>query len=281
MARYEANLADTLGHQPQGGFVWGPNGQKLTRAQAERYSQVAEALMAKNSAPQNLGQGLARVGDALVANAYSSRADQAENENHKRVADALLAAQKGNDRNGYLGVMSDDWASPEERSVAGAMLNRDYQQQDQQTEWSHQDQQRQQDRGWAVEDRDAHRGQFQTLTADEAAARGLSPTGSYQLDTLSGKVDPIGGGGQTINVGAGENQYDKTLNENLAKGYIDLQNQAASGQSTLSTLNGMQQQMADPNFYSGVGSGQVQGLKRLAAGFGLDPEGASSMEGFM
>lgn len=126
----------------------------------------------------------------------------------------------------------------------------------------------------------------QAIMAQQLSGKGVEqwqsftgPDGkAYQVNLANGKVDAIGGG-QTINVG-GDNQYDKTMGENLAKGFIATQEESANGTRTLTSLQAMEAAMADPNFYSGFGAEPLLGAKRLVSALGLAPEAATSTEAF-
>jgi hypothetical protein len=79
---------------------------------------------------------------------------------------------------------------------------------------------------------------------------------------------------------AGENEYAKTRGKGFAEtaNKIDADEQAAF--KTINALNAMEQQIADPKFYSGIGSSQVQTLKRTAAAIGIDSKAVTSIESF-
>lgn len=117
-----------------------------------------------------------------------------------------------------------------------------------------------------------------------------SDIGQIQADLASGIITPeqaqtateaLAKGGTTVNVGAGETQFDKTAGEAAAKTYTAIQDEGISAATGISTLSAMESAMADPNFYSGTGSGMVEGLRRAAVSFGIsDPSAVTSMESF-
>lgn len=72
----------------------------------------------------------------------------------------------------------------------------------------------------------------------------------------------------------------KTLDAEYAKDFHDILTQGRDAQSTLGSLNVMEQAMSDPGFYSGAGGETVLQLKRFGAALGMNPEGISSMETF-
>lgn len=59
-------------------FVWGANGEKLTPNDVKRNRRVASALFNKRRVPQNVAEGLVSIGDALLYNSLTAKADKAE-----------------------------------------------------------------------------------------------------------------------------------------------------------------------------------------------------------
>jgi hypothetical protein len=102
-------------------FIWGQGGQKLTPAQAKAMRDVAAALAARKDTPQNLGEGLSSVGDALLYNANMARAGEAESAGAQRVAEALAEARASGNPNAFLDVMGNEWASPGQQLIAGEL----------------------------------------------------------------------------------------------------------------------------------------------------------------
>jgi hypothetical protein len=102
-------------------FQWGQGGQKLTPSQAKAMRDVAAALAARKNTPQNLGEGLSSVGDALLYNSNMARAGEAESEGMSRVAQALAEARAGGDPTAFLNVMGNEWASPGQQMIAGEL----------------------------------------------------------------------------------------------------------------------------------------------------------------
>lgn len=112
-------------------FVWGNNGAKLSPKQVESLRAIAEARATRPVAT-NLGEGLAALGDAFVVNANQGRANAAESEGQKLVADALAAKD-------WQGVIADPWASPGQRAVGSAMMDRGWQLEDRAANWARED----------------------------------------------------------------------------------------------------------------------------------------------
>lgn len=85
----------------------------------------------------------------------------------------------------------------------------------------------------------------------------------------------------TNSIVTGDNQYSKTLGENDAKGYIDINKAGAVAQGKLNTLSALDNLMKDPNFYSGAGGDTVKRLRSAAVSLGIEnPKVASSTEVF-
>lgn len=124
---------------------------------------------------------------------------------------------------------------------------------------------------------------YRTLTAEEKAQLGLSPDKAYQIGA-DNKISQIGGGDTNVNVGGttidSEKKYDQTVGEGYGKDFNTMQTEAGGARKAISSLNAMEKEMENPNFYSGTGGTAHANLKRLAASMGLDPEAASSVEAF-
>lgn len=87
-------------------------------------------------------------------------------------------------------------------------------------------------------------------------------------------------GSTKVNVGTGENEYDKKLGGMQAEEFNTLQVEGRKAGDALGSLAVMEQSMQDPNFYSGTGSGAVLTMRRAIASLGGDPNAAASMETF-
>lgn len=110
-------------------FLWGANGEKLTPDEVESRRRAAERLrMPQGYTPQgwwSLLGGLARQG---VAGWKDSEADKAEKAGHDAATEAFKAARENGD---YIDFMSNEWATPQQMSVASALQGRAWQQEDQ------------------------------------------------------------------------------------------------------------------------------------------------------
>ncbi len=77
------------------------------------------------------------------------------------------------------------------------------------------------------------------------------------------------------------NKTSRTQNNALAaKRYDNMQGATQAAYSQLDNLKTAYHQLQDPNFYSGLFSNEVEGLKKLGALFGGDPNSARPMEVF-
>lgn len=184
-------------------FSWGANGQKATPSSVKKQAEIAAALAARGGAPQNVGEGLNRIGEALLSNSYSSRAALGEEEGaaaRKLVMDALLANSDPTmaDIGGALG---NEWVTsdPGSSAIVQALLGQEIQQNDPLRQ--------QQLRMGQIELENALNPQpepgFSLLAPDEALTLGLPEGGAYQKGP-DGKIYEIGGGGTNVNINTGD-----------------------------------------------------------------------------
>jgi hypothetical protein len=115
-------------------FSWGANGQKATPSSVKKQAEIAAALAARGGAPQNLGEGLNRIGEALLANSYSSRAAAGEEEgaaSRKAVMDALMGNADPTMAD-ISGAMGNEWVTsdPGSSAVLQALMGAEMQQND-------------------------------------------------------------------------------------------------------------------------------------------------------
>lgn len=183
-------------------FQWGSGGKKLTPSQAKAMREVAAALAARKDTPQNLGEGLSSVGDALLYNSNMARAGDAETEGMSRVAQALAEARAGGDPTAFLDVMGNEWASPGQQMIAGELYKSS--KPDWQTaetggdilRWNQNDPNSQPSVFYdGPETEPTHR----PMTEEEMAAYGI-PKGTAAQIGSDGKVSVIGGGGTSVKV---------------------------------------------------------------------------------
>jgi hypothetical protein len=110
-------------------FIFGGNAPARTPQEAARNRQVYEALVARNSAPKDLGEGLTAVGNAWVARTLMDRAAAGEEAGSKRVAELVAGFQDGADQGELLAALSDPWLSENAggSAVAKTLLERELQ----------------------------------------------------------------------------------------------------------------------------------------------------------
>ncbi|MBZ9654674.1 hypothetical protein [Phyllobacterium lublinensis] len=78
----------------------------------------------------------------------------------------------------------------------------------------------------------------------------------------------------------GEKKQDQTIGEGLGKDLLTFMGEEKTARSTISSLNAMEKEMEDPNFYSGSGAQTVANLKRFAVTLGINPDSVASTEAF-
>jgi hypothetical protein len=115
-------------------FSWGPSGQKASPSSVKRQADIAAALAAKGGAPKTLGEGLNRVGEALLANSYSSKAAAGEEEGaiaRKALMDALTGKADPTMAD-ITGALGNPWVTDDAGSsaIVQALLGQELQQND-------------------------------------------------------------------------------------------------------------------------------------------------------
>jgi hypothetical protein len=115
-------------------FTWGPGGQKASPSSVKKYADIAAALAARGGAPQSFGEGLNRVGEALLAKSYEGRAAAGEEEGaatRKAVMDALLGNPDPTMAD-LAGAYGNEWVTsdPGSSAVLQALMGAEIQQND-------------------------------------------------------------------------------------------------------------------------------------------------------
>lgn len=87
-------------------------------------------------------------------------------------------------------------------------------------------------------------------------------------------------GATNVNVGLGSDKYRDERDKQRAVRMGALQESEDGARRSMNALDIMDKAMKDPAFYSGAMANQVQFLKRVASGLGMDAEGIDSMETF-
>lgn len=115
-------------------FSWGAAGEKASPSRVKKYADIAAALAARGGAPSNVGEGLNRVGEALLANSYNSKAAAGEEEgaaSRKAVMDALMGNPDPTMQD-ISGAMGNEWVTsdPGSSAVLQALMGAEIQQND-------------------------------------------------------------------------------------------------------------------------------------------------------
>lgn len=184
-------------------FSWGANGEKASPSSVKRQAEIAAALASKSGSPKTFGEGLNRIGEALLHNSYQAKAAAGEEEGaaaRKAVMDALMgnADPTMADISGALG---NEWVTsdPGSSAIVQALLGQELQQNDPLRQ--------QQLAMGAIELENARNPQpepgFTLLAPEEALTLGLPEGGAYQKGP-DGKIYEIGGGGTNVNVNTGD-----------------------------------------------------------------------------
>lgn len=262
-----------------GPFQWGPGGQPMTPQEAAMARQTAAAMAARGQAPQNVGQGLNRVGEAILYRSMMDRAGQAETQGRESAGQTFnaLLAQSDPSLQDIMGVVNNPWANEGQSAVARVMLEREMAPPP------------------APELRTVGdtllqvgpEGVNELYTADPNPtddmreydfAVGQGYEGSLQ-DWINSQRE-AGATNVTTNVGEGSSAYNKRLDEGYADLFMQLQTDAQSAQRALNSFDVMEAALTDPNFYSGAGGEVVANLKRMAVTMGMNPDQVSSIETF-
>lgn len=184
-------------------FSWGANGEKASPSRVKKYADIAAALAARGGAPSNLGEGLNRVGEALLANSYNSKAAAGEEEgaaSRKALMDALMGNPDPTMQD-IAGAMGNEWVTsdPGSSAVLQALMGAEIQQNDPLRQ--------QQLAMGEIELENARNPQpepgFALVSPEEALTMGLPEGGAYQKGP-DGKIYEIGGGGTNVNVTLGD-----------------------------------------------------------------------------
>lgn len=182
----------------QNPFTWGQGGQKLSPAQVAQQRQIAAALAARNSAPKDVGEGLSRVGDALLYRANMDRASKAEDEG-RAVREALMAKLTAGDPSqaDLIGAMGNDWvqADPGSSAVVQTLLGQEMKRNDPGYQMDLEKSRLELD---ALRNPSSKPG-YRSMTAEEKSLYGVPADAPAQIGP-DGKVDIISGGGVNVDV---------------------------------------------------------------------------------
>jgi hypothetical protein len=114
--------------------------------------------------------------------------------------------------------------------------------------------------------------QFQQLTAEETAARGLPANKIFQVSTKTGKVSEVGGGGATVNVGGQQDPFDVDVAKQQAKNFSEIANAGRVATGNLRKVNRLE------NILGKVETGGAAAFKQIAGNFGIKTEGLDEIQ---
>lgn len=293
-----SNVTAALAPKP---FLWGADGKQLSPEEAAARRSAADRLRAPEGyTPEGWVSLLGALAGEGVGQVKENEAVAAEKSGHQSVADALAQARETGD---YMGVMSDPWVTPQQSSVAGALQGRSWQKEDQAASWAREDARAAQARSAAAAEHkwktiDDGQGNtyrydendpnskpelffdgpeapgYRSMTTEEKVAAGLPPETPAQIGP-DGKIDTIGGSGQTINVntdgGADADLYKagaKARGEQLAA----MESAGMEAQSRIGQINRLEGLLATSP------QGAEGAIKQFAGEIGIPTEGLDSIQ---
>lgn len=296
-------------------FMW-QGGQAISTPEAaQRQRAIAEALMAQAQTPaQNWAEGLADVTGALSGSLINNRVSQAEEQGRIGAAEALAGLSPQSGFGDIATALSNPWLSGPQSTVAAALLQQNLQNADPLRQMQIEEARINLERLKTPQPSYINVGDgtlFNETTGEFLQAPGFGAAQAPDLVELfdettglpykaqwnpaTGGFERVGGvkaptGGLTVTTDpetglttvtqGGTGKFETTAQGEFGKMFADLQSQGVSAVSGLDTLAAMEQQMADPNFYSGFGADQLLAARQAAAAMGINPEGVTSMETF-
>lgn len=130
-------VAQALAKRAPSPFVWGKGGEQLSPEEVESRRKRAEGMRhPAGYTPKGWFSLLGALAGEGVAKFKEDEANRAEKSGHAKVAEALKAARESGD---YTGVMGDEWATPQQMTVANALQSRGWQKEDQAANWARED----------------------------------------------------------------------------------------------------------------------------------------------
>ena len=114
--------------------------------------------------------------------------------------------------------------------------------------------------------------QFQQLTPEETAARGLPANKIFQVSTKTGRVSEVGGGGATVNVGGQQDPFALESAKKQADVFSKLQESGTSAARSSREITRL------GNILEKVGTGGAAAFKQAAGNFGIKTEGLDDIQ---
>jgi len=109
--------------------------------------------------------------------------------------------------------------------------------------------------------------EYKLLTPEQKTNLGLDPTKAYQKSTTTGKISQVGGGGTTVNVGAGEGAFEKETGKAMAQQFQGLVDLGVQARRNMQDIMQLQQSLA------GVPAGAAGKIAAFASNLGIDVPG--------
>lgn len=293
----------------EAGFLWGGGGQKLSPKEVASRRQVAAALAARNTAPKDIGEGIARVGDALLYRAEMGRAAQAEEQGRARAQELFSSIQGGGaDISALMGAMADPWVSedPGMSAVTNALLQREMQKSDPGYQMDLAYRQAQLDQlgkpDWQMitdpvtgdvsrwnsrdpsstpelfYDATQKPAGFRPLSIEEKASYGIPPDVPAQI-SADGKVDVLStGSGVTVNTGDNSGAFRKKADEKAAERYDSIISGGNDATNFIGDLNALAE--IGKNLNTGKGAEITGALGPYAEFLGFSIEGLDEAQAY-
>lgn len=119
---------------------------------------------------------------------------------------------------------------------------------------------------------------FAPETTDEIKEYNLyrSQGGADNFNDWKIKLKQAGATRINNSIQTGDNQYQKTIGESDAKGFIELNQAGSNAANRLNTLSVMENLMKNPNFYSGFGAESALRLNQALSAFGINNANVSA-----
>jgi len=108
--------------------------------------------------------------------------------------------------------------------------------------------------------------EYTLLTPEQKTNLGLDPTKAYQR-SKTGKISQVGGGGTTVNVGAGEGAFEKETGKAMAQQFQGIVDQGVKARRNMQDIMQLQKAL------SGVPAGAAGKISAFASNLGIDVPG--------
>lgn len=268
-------------------FSWGAGGQKASPSSIKRQAEIAAALAARGGTPQNLGEGLNRIGEALLANSYNARAAAGEEEGaaaRKAFMEALLGNSDPTMAD-IAGGFTNEWVAsdPGSSAVLQALLGAEMQQNDPLRQLQMQQAQRELDAPTIINDQAVDSTTMEVLGDFRTPAAGPTPTDDQReytqavdqgfVGTLQDwlALKPSSSTNVTVNNG-GTDDFYKKLDTDLGAQQVELIDAGTTAQSNNMRLGQLEQHL------SNAPQGAAGGFVQMAGQLGIPMDGLSDIQ---